>query len=367
MRWSWKIAQVAGIGIYVHATFLVLIGWIALSHWVHERSTTATATGVGFVLALFGSVVLHELGHALTAQKYGIRTRDITLLPIGGVARLERMPDDPRQELAVAVAGPAVNLGIAGALFVLLTLTGAMEPLARMTLTRGMFWERLMLANLFLIAFNLLPAFPMDGGRVLRALLAMRMDHARATQLAAALGQALALVFAFVGLFSNPFLIFIALFVWVGAAQESGLAQMTSALGGVPVRRAMLTDFRALGPDDRLTRAVELILSGSQQDFPVVEDDAVVGMLTRADLVSALARGRPETPVAEIMRRQVQIVDPSEMLEAVLPRLQGSEGRAVPVIRRGQLVGLLTMENVGEFLMIQAALQRGGRAEAAVP
>lgn len=367
MRWSWKIAQVAGIGIYVHATFLVLIGWIALSHWVHERSAAATATGVGFVLALFGSVVLHELGHALTAKKYGIRTRDITLLPIGGVARLERMPDDPRQELWVALAGPAVNLGIAAALFVLLSATGAMEPLERMTLTRGMFWERLMLANLFILAFNLLPAFPMDGGRVLRALLAMRMDHARATHLAAALGQALALVFAFVGLFSNPFLLFIALFVWVGAAQESGLAQMTSALGGIPVRRAMLTDFRTLGPDDRLTRAAELILSGSQQDFPVVEDGAVVGILTRADLVSALARGRQDIPVTEIMRRQVQIVDPSEMLEAVLPRLQGSEGRAVPVTRQGRLVGLLTMENLGEFLMIQSALQRGGRTGAVVP
>lgn len=360
MRWSWKIGEVAGIGLYVHATFLLLIGWIALSHWVHERSLAGTLTGVGFVLALFGSVVLHELGHALTAKRYGIKTRDITLLPIGGVARLERMPDEPRQELWVALAGPAVNLAIAAGLYAALTLAGVMEPLGRMTLTRGLFLERLMMANLFLLAFNLLPAFPMDGGRVLRALLALRMDYTRATQLAATLGQGIALLFGFIGLFANPFLIFIALFVWVGAAQEAGMVQMVSALGGIPVRRAMLTDFHALSPRDTLARAVELVLSGSQHDFPVVENGTVVGVLARADLLTALAREGPGLPVTAVMRRQFQMADASEMLEVALRRLQADGGGLMPVIHRGQLVGLLTAENVGEFVLVQAALERAG-------
>lgn len=356
MKWSWKILEVAGIGVYVHATFGLIIGWVALTFWLQEGSATAMLAGVAFILALFACVVLHEFGHALTAKRYGIRTRDITLLPIGGVARLERMPDDPRQELWVALAGPAVNVGIAVVLFLFLQAIGEFQPLDELTVTRGSFVERLMLVNIFLVAFNMLPAFPMDGGRVLRALLATRMDYVRATQVAATLGQGMAFLFGFIGFFTNPFLLFIALFVWIGAAQEASLAQMKVALGGIPVSRGMLTEFHTVSPQERLDRAIDLIINGFQQDFPVVEDDHVVGVLTRGDLLVALAQRGRDVPVSEVMQRDFQVVDAAEMLETAFQRLQSCNCRTLPVTRRGRLVGLITSENVGEFLMIQSAL-----------
>jgi Zn-dependent protease/CBS domain-containing protein len=348
----------AGIDVYVHTTFFILIAWIALAHWQTGQSIGAATEGVAFVLALFGCIVLHEFGHALTARRYGIKTRDITLLPIGGLARLERMPDDPRQELWVALAGPAVNVVIAVTLFALLQATGAFVPLGSLTVTAGSFFERLMVVNVFLVAFNMLPAFPMDGGRVLRALLAMRMDYTRATQIAANIGQGMAFLFGLVGLFSNPFLIFIALFVWIGAGQEAAMTQMTSALGGIPLERAMITDFRALAPTDSLARAVDLLLSGTQQDFPVVEGPAIVGILTRADLIAALARQEQQSPVAHVMRRDFRVADASEMIEVALRQMREHECHTMPVVRRGHLVGLVTMDNVGEFLSVQAAVGR---------
>jgi Zn-dependent protease len=356
MKWSTKIGTFAGIDVYVHTTFLILIAWVAFAHWQTGQSVTAALEGIAFILALFGCVVLHEFGHALTARRFGIKTRDITLLPIGGLARLERMPDDPRQELWVALAGPAVNVVIATGLFVLLQAGGAFTPLGTLSMTSGSFLERLMIVNVFLAFFNMLPAFPMDGGRVLRAVLAIRMDYTRATQLAANIGQGMAFLFVLLGLFTNPFLIFIALFVWIGAGQEAAVTQMKSALGGIPLERAMITDFRTLAPNDSLARAVELLLSGAQQDFPVVEGGAVVGILTRADLLRALARQEQQSPIANVMRRNFLVADASDMIDVAFERLQGHDCHTIPVIRRGNLIGLLTMDNVGEFLRVQTAI-----------
>ncbi len=321
--------------------------------------------GVAFILTLFACVVVHEFGHALTARKYGIRTRDITLLPIGGVARLERMPDDPIQELWVALAGPAVNVVIAAGLYAALFVTGGPQPLDGVSVTQGPFLERIMIVNVFLAVFNLLPAFPMDGGRVLRAVLATRMEYTRATQAAASVGQGMAVLFGFIGFFSNPFLLFIALFVWIGAEQEASLVQLKSALGGIPVRRAMITDFQTLAPTDPLARAVELLLRGSQKDFPVEEDGRVVGVVTLTDLSRALAEHGPQAAVVTAMRNDHQTVEASEMLEIALARLQTCHCRTLPVTRGGQLAGLLTMDNVGEFLAIQAAMD--GRTAGAAP
>ena len=170
MRWQWKLGTFAGIDVYVHATFLLLIGWIGYSHWLQYGTVAKVVEGILFILALFLCVVLHEYGHALTARRYGIKTRDITLYPIGGVARLERLPDKPIEELWVALMGPAVNVVIAALLFVYLYLTDGLVPITDLTVASGSFLARLMAVNISLVLFNLIPAFPMDGGRVLRGI-----------------------------------------------------------------------------------------------------------------------------------------------------------------------------------------------------
>jgi Zn-dependent protease/predicted transcriptional regulator len=360
MKWALKLGVVSGIPIYVHATFLILVGWVGLRYWAVGQSVAAVVQGVGFILLLFGCVVLHELGHALVAKRYGIRTRDITLWPIGGVAKLDRMPDRPIQELFVAIAGPAVNVVIAGLLFAWLWITGSLSSLMSLGLVEGSVAARLLIVNVILVVFNLLPAFPMDGGRVLRALLAMRLSYDRATQIAAGVGQTMAMLFGFVGLMGNPFLVFIAFFVWMGAAQEAHMAQVKAALGAIPVHRAMITDFRTLDPTAKLSDAIGLILQGSQQDFPVVENDQIVGVLTQKDLLHALAHGQREDSVADAMQRDFQKVNALDMMETAFERLQLCACRTLPVEHLGRLVGLVTTQNLGELLMIRNALTQGG-------
>jgi Zn-dependent protease/CBS domain-containing protein len=358
--WSWRLGRVAGIDVYMHGTFLILLAWVGVSHYLQRHRLADAGAGVVFILALFAIIVLHELGHALTARHYGIRTRDITLLPIGGVARLERMPEDPRQELLVALAGPAVNVALAAVLLGVVTPTAWHD----VQWVGGDFLSKLLWVNVSLAVFNLIPAFPMDGGRALRALLAMRMDYVQATQIAAHIGQGLALVFGLVGLFSNPFLVFIALFVWMGAASEASAALTRSVLGGIPVSRAMITRFETLAPTDTLQRALAHVLAGFQHDFPVVEARRVVGVLTRADLMKGLTQAGADSPVATAMTSHFDCAAPSEMLEGAIQRLKASGCPALPVLRDGELIGVLTMENVGELLMVHSAL-RANKARAA--
>jgi Zn-dependent protease len=358
MKWSLKIGRFAGIDVYMHFTFLFLIGWVALVHWRQGQSLAAAAAGVIFILAVFLCVVLHEFGHALTARRYGIKTRDIILLPIGGVARLERLPTHPMQEMWVALAGPAVNVVIAIVLFIWLTLTASLEPLQALTLTTGPFLERIMAVNLFLIAFNMIPAFPMDGGRVLRAALAKRMEYGRATQIAATIGQGIAVLFGFIGFFYNPILLFIAFFVWIGAAQEANMAQLKSAISGTPVQQVMVTDFRTLQPSDSLQRAVELTLTGSQKDFPVMSNGSVEGVMTQTDLLKALSEPDRHPTIKSAIQEKFMTVDSLEMLESAFAKLKNCNCHTLPVMRDGELVGLLTMDNVGEYMRIQAALKK---------
>lgn len=358
MKWSLKIGRFAGIDVYMHVTFLLLVSWVALLHWKQGQSITAVVAGVAFILAVFLCVVLHEFGHALTARRYGIKTRDIILLPIGGVARLERLPTNPLQELWVALAGPAVNIVIAFGLFLWLNFAASFEPIQKLTVTTGPFVERIMAVNLFLVAFNMIPAFPMDGGRVLRAILATRKEYSRATQIAASIGQGIAILFGFVGLFYNPFLLFIAFFVWIGAAQEASMVQMSSAISNTPVQQAMLTDFRYLHKNDSLDRVVELTLAGSQKDFPVVDNGSVEGILTQTDLLKALSALDQYPTVTSAMQNNFVTVDSLEMLESAFAKLKDCNCHTLPVMLNGKLVGLLTMDNLGEYMRIQAALKR---------
>ncbi len=382
MGGSWRIGTISGIGIYLHWTFLILLGWIGLGPVLQGGRLADALSGILMVCAVFGVVVLHELGHALAARRYGIPTRDITLLPIGGVARLERMPEDPRQELVVALAGPAVNVLLAALCLLImvvllgitqvtghaltglheLNIVGEHQPqLANLSYGPLMhFLAPMLVVNVLLVVFNLLPAFPMDGGRVLRAILAMNMDYVRATQIAATIGKIMAVLIAFVGLFgiqTNPFLVFIALFVWLGAASEASMVQVKSGLQGIPVVQAMVSEFRTLAPDDQLGDAARHIIAGFQHDFPVTDSGRVIGVLTKTNLLKHMAELGPHATVDTVMCRDFEQADPAEMLDTVFARLEGCNCHAIPVVRHGNLVGMLTMENVGEFLAVRSALR----------
>lgn len=368
MKWSWRLGRIAGIGIYVHATFPLLLAWVALS----QAGSGSTAAGVAFalvmILAVFAIVVAHELGHALMARRYGIGTRDITLLPIGGIARLERMPREPRQELAIALAGPAVNVVLALVCWGLLRLVANGDTLMVLTEDAGRIdlrsaLSQLLVVNVWLLVFNLLPAFPLDGGRALRALMAWRSgDFARATVAAARIGRVFALLFGIVGIFvvRNPFLVIIALFVWLAAAGEAQSAQTSAALDGVPLERLLITDLRTLAPGEPLSHASQLVIDGFQQDFPVLEDGRLVGMVGRADLVRGLTAHGREGRVGDVMRRDFAMASVEESAETAMTRLAAAKGNALPVLRGTGLAGLLTAENVMEYLMLTAAVRGRG-------
>jgi Zn-dependent protease len=365
MGGSWKLGTVAGIGIFVHWTFAILIAWVLLS----QPGLMAGLTMLALVFAVFGCVVLHELGHALTAQRFGIRTRDITLLPIGGLARLERFPEEPKQELLIALAGPAVNLVIAVVLGVVLVMVGLGSSLWRGIWVGSPFLTQLVFINVGLLVFNLIPAFPMDGGRVLRALLATRYDYNQATQIAARVGQALAVGFGFAGLmFGHFMLLFIALFVYLGAQIEAQMVQTRFSVRGVPVRTVVIGESHALAPTDTLTHAASQLLATSQIDFPVAANGQVLGLLTRHDLIRALAAGRRDDAVANVMRRDLPVVEDDSPLEETFRRMQELGTSTLPVVHRGQLTGIVTLENIGEFLMLRSAIeeaQHGGAQRAA--
>ncbi len=330
MRWSIKIARIAGIEVRIHVTFLLFLAWIGFTYY-QVGGSAAAAEGVLFILALFGCVLLHEFGHALAARAFGIRTPDITLLPIGGVARLQRMPDKPWQELAVAVAGPLV--------------------------------AKLASVNISLVLFNLIPAFPMDGGRVLRSVLAMTMNYARATQVAAWIGQGLAFVFGFIGLFSNPMLIFIAFFIFLGAQQEAAMAQMKDLALNLPVSEAMVTHLLTLPAHATLDEAVEALLRTSQHEYPVLDSAGrVLGVLTRDDMITALKRHGPATPVVDVMHRDLPVVGPHDPFGEAFRLMQESASPALPVVDRvGRLLGLITPENIGEMMLVNSLRPRDGR------
>jgi Zn-dependent protease/predicted transcriptional regulator len=362
MRGSLHVGRIAGVNLYLHWTFAVLLIGAFVFYVMSGFGLGVALAGVGLIAMVFVCVVLHEFGHALSARRYGIPTRDITLYPIGGVARLQRIPERPVQELVVALAGPAVNVAIAALLAAYIAATGqSFMPGRGLLAPQEMFVQNLLWINVVLVVFNLLPAFPMDGGRVLRALLAMRMEYVRATQIAAAVGQGMAILFALLAVVGpfNPFLLFIALFVYLGAQQEASFAMMRTAIEGLPVSSAMLTQFNTLHPFDTLEEAVRLLLAGSDQDFPVVEAHQMVGVLTRKRLMRALAEGDERTTrIQHVMEPSCAPATEGDMLDAAFRRMQEQGCPVLPVMRADRLVGVLTAENVGELVMITSSLRQ---------
>jgi len=354
MKWSFKIGRVFGIGLYVHFTFLLLLAFLGFAAYSVSGSSEYALYQVGFILLLFGIVVLHELGHAMAARMYGIPTKDITLLPIGGLARLERIPREPIKEFVIAVAGPAVNVVLALAAFTAIVAVYGTMPWAMDALTGGNLLNRLFWVNVIMIAFNMIPAFPMDGGRVLRALLAMTMNHGKATRIAAGIGQALAVCFGIAGfIWGHPILMLIAVFVYMGAGQERAMASTKDQLSGVTVRRAMMTRFETLAPNESLGAALQQAMSGAQKDFPVLQHGRLIGILSRAEMRQAVEIGDLDSFVGDAMRPVVNSLKPEDPLEQALELFQQTRSPAIPVLEDGRLVGLLTVENLQEFLTMR--------------
>lgn len=355
MLWSIPIARIAGTVVRIHVTFLLFLIWIGGAQW-RLGGREAALEGVLFMVLLFACVLAHEFGHILAAKRYGIQTPEVTLWPIGGIASLERIPEKPREELVVAIAGPAVNVVIAAAIILVLGMSLDTAAMTELDNPHASLMARLAAANIFLVLFNMIPAFPMDGGRVLRALLAMRMNHAEATRIAARIGQGAAFLFALAGLFVTPMLIVIGLFIYLAATAESQHVAFKDATLGLPVRAGMVGPVGTLSISSTLDDAVDLMLHTSQKEFPVVDGSgAPRGLLTRDGLIVALRQGGPATPVLEVMTRDLPTILEWQPFDAALALLTRSKAPALLVLNgERQLVGILTPENVGEMMMVRS-------------
>lgn len=344
--------EVFGIPVRFHFTFWLIVVWLIV---IGSRGQQSAAGTTFYILSIFGSVLLHELGHAVVARRFRIKTIEIVMLPIGGLARLER-PPRAREEFWVAIAGPAVNLIIGGALLGFAWLGGrTLAPETWMAQPNDSnLAERIGIANLFLAVFNLIPAFPMDGGRILRSLLARWRPEHEATRTAARIGMGMAAIMGLYGLLAgNFFLVFIAFFIYVGAMQERVASDQQALIGSEIVRPAMVTDFRTLNHGDTLRDASNLLLATTQQDFPVMAGPAVAGLLTRQAMLRAMAADGPDAYVAGAMDRDYLRVSPSAPLSEVVQLIASRQGSCALVFDGDTLAGMLTAENVSEFLILR--------------
>ena len=360
MKWSLNLGRIAGIKVSVHWTFLILLVWIFILHYRVEQDMSQGILGVIFILALFLCVTMHEFGHALTAKRFDIDTKSITLLPIGGLARLEKFPEKPMQELLVAIAGPLVNLGIG--IFIILGLAAFnsipdfSEPLNLMNFSGVGFWYNLLFANMILAIFNLIPAFPMDGGRILRALLLFKFERGKATKIAAGIGQFLAIGFVFLGLYANIFLVFIGIFIYLGAGAEAEMEMTKTSLTGYKVKDILMKQFTRLSPQDDLGKAVKLLLDGQAHDFIIVEEGKVLGILSRTDLVKGLSEKGNSSPVTEAMQTDFLSLDPEMPLQEVYQQILVQRVSVAPVVQNGELLGIIDKENIYEFILVNEAM-----------
>ncbi|GAB4255317.1 MAG: site-2 protease family protein [Thermoleophilia bacterium] len=367
MRWSWKIFSAFGIAVRVHVTFLLIVAYFAFV-WgvVREPGGVGGALyGVVLVILLFGLVVVHELTHSRVAQVYGIQVRSITLLPIGGMASMESMPEDPRKELMISLAGPLSNLVIAGLMALASPLLFDLGDLAGFSRFTHLILEQsfegtyfyLLFTNVTLAVFNLLPAFPMDGGRVFRAFLALRLGRRRATGIAVAVGQGLALLLGLLGVFGGGILmILVAVFIYFGAQAEGSGDDLGRVLGGLRVSQAVNTQVEIARPDQVIGELAARLFHIYQEDFPVVDyDGTVVGIVTRDRLIAALGRHGPDHPVAQTMHAEFPVVALEDGVFDTFVRMRRRNLKATPVIERGRLVGMVSLEDISEVYALLSA------------
>jgi len=353
MKWSFEVTRLFGIPLKIHVTFLLLLLFVAMAG-AQVQQPGGLLQGVLTVIFVFACVVVHELAHSLMAMHYGINVRAIVLLPIGGVSQMEEMPEDPKQEIKVSVAGPLTSLILAGVFYVLATLGGQELAWRELSLFGGDLLPKLSVINLMLGLFNILPAFPMDGGRVLRGILGTRMDHVRATKVAVEIGQAIAIVMFFFAVIylTNLLLAAIAIFIYLGAEGEEHATMIRAALRGVPVTRAMLTSVQTVSPVDSLASVVERACHSLQADFPVVEGDSVVGILPKEIIFRAIHEKPGETPVSEIMRKEFLSATRNDTLDHVFRKMQGQGVSLVPIVEEGRFMGMINLEQIGKYHMM---------------
>ena len=354
MNWSMSLGTVGRTELKVHATFFLLLAWVAVAA-AFEGGGVAALVNVAFIVAIFACVVLHELGHATMARRFGIKTPEIVLLPIGGIARLDRMPEDPRQEILIAIAGPAVNVVIWLVLTVVLSAQVSLDAMGSLEDPSQGFLARLATVNLILVVFNMVPAFPMDGGRVFRATLALFTDRARATQIAANVGQVIAFLFGFLGLTNgSPILVLIAVFIFFAAGAESADASLRSTATDALARDAMITSYEAVTPGDTLETAGNAIIRTTQSEFPVLDSDhKFMGVLTRQAVLTASEQQRRTTRVEEVMVTETPSVRLDAPMETVLDAMSSGNPPAVAVTDpTGAFVGYITRENIGEWFLL---------------
>lgn len=358
MGWSISLGRLMGTAVRLHWTFLLFLVWLGTASYF-EGGANAAVAATSFILLLFLCVTLHEFGHILAARHFGVRTPEILLLPIGGVSKLERIPERPREELIMAAAGPAVTFVIAALLLLVLGGLPPAESIFKDTSPRGVL-AQLALANITLFVFNLLPAFPLDGGRILRAILAHFHGHLRGTQLAAAIGKGASILLGIFALsMGHIILLLIAMFIFVAAGTEAGMEEVRGMLVRVPARDVMITDFRTLPATAVMADAAEDLIQTSQTEFPIVDSSGtLMGLLDRDGIIKALGERGRETPVTSAMHTNIPVITEWHRLDDGMELLQSGAHAIAVTNSLGQLAGLITLENLAEQLMINRAMRK---------
>ncbi len=363
MRWSVTIGRVFGITLRLHVTFLLFLAFIGYVGFV-EQGMQGAAWALSLFCSIFVCIALHELGHSVIAQLLGVEVKSITLLPIGGVAALRNIPENPWHEIAITLAGPMVNAAIA---LVLLPITGLPSHLFFVTMPEnlGGLLESLVKANIVLFAFNFIPAFPMDGGRLLRAVLALVTSYRRATVIAATVGQGLAILFVLIGLTHGQLWMWsvIGVFIFIGADGEEKMVRARSLLQDLDVDDVMAHEFAVLSPADSVARGLERVYQTGQDDFPVLDGEQLLGVVTRQAMLGAINQDRGDISVADVMETGIPAISPNAKLSRLYEAMISEGLPSYPVVQDGRLVGWLSLDNISRYLLVQSSIKSSCRVK----